>query len=82
MSSLDELITRKKGKNLPKQRKSEHAKADPSEDGCTYCIDRVNLGKSANDSERKSDCILVQRRKGHISYKINKDNSIKHECNA
>ena len=56
MASQDEPIPRKKkGKKKPKKYKNEQAKADSSEDGHTYGIDRLNIGEAANDSESESE---------------------------
>ena len=57
--SHDETIHfRKNGKNYLKKCKSEQAKADPSEDGCTNGTDRLNIGDTENDSESDSKWIL------------------------
>ena len=49
MASHDKPISKKtKGKNNPKKRKSEPAKAYSSEDERTYSIDRLNLDQSEN----------------------------------
>ena len=51
MVSHDEPTPKKmKGTNQPKKRKIEQVKTDPSEDGRTYGIGRLNLGKSVNAS--------------------------------
>ena len=56
MESHDEPIpNKKKGEKQPIKRKDEYAKADPSEDGCTYGIDRLNIGEAANDLESNSE---------------------------
>ena len=79
---------KKKGKNQKKKLKSDQSLADPSEDGCTYGIDRLNLGKPANDSEsdpkseNKSEWLLAHRREGHMENKENRNNSTKRECNV
>ena len=69
---------KKKKKKLIKKSSNEGAKADPSDEGRTYGIDCLNLGETTNDSESNSQWILVQSRKGQISYKINKYNSTTH----
>ena len=52
MVSHDEHIPNKKKKEKHnKTPKSEPSDAGPSEDGCTYGIDRLNLGKTVYDSE-------------------------------
>ena len=47
--SHDEPIPKKNKKNHPIKCMSEQAKSEPSEDGLTYDINNLNLGKSAND---------------------------------
>ena len=48
MSSHDKRIHNKNKKNLPKKLKSEYSKAEPSEDGRTYSIGRLNVVKAVN----------------------------------
>ena len=45
---------KKKEKTQPKKRNSEQAKKDPSKDGRTYVIYRLNIGEAANKSEGES----------------------------
>ena len=52
----------KKKKKKSKNRKSEQSSADPSEDGRTYGIERLNIGESANYSKNESEWILAQFR--------------------
>ena len=53
--SHDEPIPKKNKKNHPIKCMSEQAKSEPSEDGLTYDINNLNLGKSANDSESEPE---------------------------
>ena len=69
-------------KNQPKKRKSEQSSSDPSEDELTYGIERLNLGEDENDLETESKGLLAKRREGHMAYKKDKDNRIKHDCNV
>ena len=49
------LSLEKRKENQPKKRKSQQAKEDPSEDGRTYGIDRLNIGKAENELESGSE---------------------------
>ena len=51
-----------KGLNQKKKPKSEQDNSSSSEDGRTYCIDRLNFVKPVNDSESDSGLILTQCR--------------------
>ena len=52
MESRDYPIPKKKNKKQPiKKHNNEGAKADPSEVGRTYGIDRLSIGEAENESE-------------------------------
>ena len=82
MAYRAEHIPNKRRTKEPKKHKSEKLSADPSEYGQTYGIDRLNLGGSANDWGKYSKWLLAKRRESQMSYKKDKYNSIKHECNV
>ena len=52
MKYRNEPIPRKKkGKRHNKKSKSDQFNVDPSDDGINYGLDRMNLGKTEQDSE-------------------------------
>ena len=53
MVSHDKPIPSKNNGERQKK-KSDVSEADPSDDGFSYSIDRLNLGVPANDSESES----------------------------
>ena len=61
----------------PKKIKIKSASAEPSEDGHTYVIDRLDLGEAANDSESDTKWLLTQLREVQKANKKDKDNSTK-----
>ena len=61
--------------------KSEKYNVVPSENGRTYGIDHLNLGKPANDSESDPQLLLAQLREDQIANK-RYNNITKRECNV
>ena len=63
------------GEKQTKKPKSDISEVDPSEDGGTYGIDRLNLGEPANDSksdpetENEYEWLLTELREGHMENK-------------
>ena len=80
MVSHDEPSPKKKNGNKQKKiYKSKQASTDPSEDGCTYRVDLMNLGQPANDLESESESLLTQCREGQMEKKNYRNNCTKHE---
>ena len=52
---LSSYYQEKEVKNQTENRKNEDAKVDPSEYGCTYGTDRLNMVKSLNHSDENSE---------------------------
>ena len=67
-------ILKKKCKKNSKKCNLVPENSAPEEDGCTYVIDRLNLGVAKNDPESDSNWILAQFSTRQMSYNRIKNN--------